>query len=56
MEENNLIGHLSELRNRLIKALIFCLVLLVFMFRNMKTNKTKQKIRALIKRLRSSDK
>ena len=32
MEENNLIGHLSELRNRLIKALIFCLVLLVFMF------------------------
>ena len=29
---NNLIGHLSELRNRLIKALIFCLVLLVFMF------------------------
>ena len=32
MEENNLIGHLSELRNRLIKALVFCLVLFVFMF------------------------
>ena len=32
MEESNLIGHLSELRNRLIKALIFCLVLFVFMF------------------------
>ncbi|GIS35092.1 MAG: hypothetical protein Ct9H90mP6_03490 [Gammaproteobacteria bacterium] len=33
MEENNLIGHLSELRNRLIKALIFCLgFLLVFIF------------------------
>ena len=32
MEENNLIGHLSELRNRLIKALVFCLILFVFMF------------------------
>ena len=32
MEENSLIGHLSELRNRLIKALVFCLVLFVFMF------------------------
>ena len=32
MEKNNLISHLSELRNRLIKALIFCLVLFVLMF------------------------
>ena len=32
MEKNNLIGHLAELRNRLIKALIFCLVVFVLMF------------------------
>ena len=32
MERNNLIGHLAELRNRLIKALIFCVVLFVLMF------------------------
>lgn len=32
MERNNLTGHLAELRNRLIKALIFCVVLFVLMF------------------------
>ncbi len=32
MKENNLIGHLTELRNRLIKALIFCIILFVLMF------------------------
>lgn len=32
MSGNNLISHLSELRNRLIKTLIFCLILFVLLF------------------------